>query len=321
MLPSFGSAPTSRATQCKVCDQPLVNGSGVKGQAVCRSFDCMRLVQQQGTMPETLYTSIFKVQSKLIREKHARGKAEEARKTAIDRQIQALDQQLHDQLEADENLSLPKDLLLLSIASGGRQISNLPAKRKKKFRDNLNAAISEATSNIEFEDVGVNINSNRLKRSALQYREVSGLKEQTQNVCIQCQGACCIAGADKGFVEIQLLRRVMTEQPGLRPRDLYQLYMQHLPNKSVKGSCIFHTQTGCNLPRKLRSDVCNGYLCEPVETMQKKSYADQKLRPALVVSRNYRQFHKYDDGAKHDVLVTAKIEGGEVQRIDAVNLE
>ena len=44
-------------------------------------------------------------------------------------------------------------------------------------------------------------------------------------------------------------------------RAVLMLYIRRLPSAGYQGSCVFHGEQGCTLPRSLRSDVCNAYFC------------------------------------------------------------
>lgn len=83
--------------------------------------------------------------------------------------------------------------------------------------------------------------------------------------CAVCQGACCLAGGTRAHLDAATLVRVRHDraQAGL-PSDEAALeahYVAHLPVVHVAGSCAFHGEAGCTLPRTLRSDLCNRYLC------------------------------------------------------------
>ncbi len=79
--------------------------------------------------------------------------------------------------------------------------------------------------------------------------------------CATCRGECCTAGGDHGFLRRESLVRIRREHPALDDHDLYALYVSHIPERHYRGSCLFHATTGCTLPRTLRSDLCNRYVC------------------------------------------------------------
>lgn len=83
----------------------------------------------------------------------------------------------------------------------------------------------------------------------------------TQTACAMCQGWCCKGGGDHAYLDEQTLARVRAEQPDLDARAVLTLYIGRLPPAGYQGSCVFHGEQGCTLPRTLRSDVCNAYFC------------------------------------------------------------
>ena len=323
MLNHMVTNKISADSTCIVCNQPLVYGEGLPGEQVCKSYDCIRLVKQKSSLPPMLYANIFRIQSKIIRDRHKHAKQEEERKRAIDQLIKQDDQKLAMSIkQQNEHARLfEQEGELVSIASGGPKLTNLTDRRKRKFRDHLTSKLAEANSNLELWEGYLVKNRARLEKHDDQFDKLSGLEDQVGRVCAHCRGGCCGAGHDTGFVDALLLRRVMKDKPEMRPREIYQTYMDCLPHKSIDGSCLFHTNLGCNLPRLLRSEVCNSYLCESVVDYMKKSVEEQQVKPAIVVSRNYRQFHRYDDGANLDVLRACTIVDKTVDLIDVINLD
>lgn len=45
------------------------------------------------------------------------------------------------------------------------------------------------------------------------------------------------------------------------PDAIVSMYDGHVPPQHYRGSCLFHATSGCTLPRMLRSDLCNRYVC------------------------------------------------------------
>ena len=80
--------------------------------------------------------------------------------------------------------------------------------------------------------------------------------------CATCRGACCTRGGTHAFLSADRLRRTASEN-GLADTGaaLEALYTAHLPTTHYTDSCVFHGERGCTLPRVLRSDTCNRYLC------------------------------------------------------------
>ncbi|MFN6995242.1 MAG: hypothetical protein ACK4PH_13680 [Aquincola tertiaricarbonis] len=87
-------------------------------------------------------------------------------------------------------------------------------------------------------------------------------------LCGHCGGRCCTAGRDDhAFLHEGALADWLAEHPGARPEDAVAFYVAALPAAHVQGSCLYHTQQGCALPRERRSETCNRFRCSPFRTM------------------------------------------------------
>lgn len=80
-------------------------------------------------------------------------------------------------------------------------------------------------------------------------------------VCTGCRGSCCRSGGDHAYLTEQTLARVRQDHPDWTPDQLQQEYLSRVPAESILDSCLYHSATGCGLPRDLRSDTCNRHLC------------------------------------------------------------
>jgi hypothetical protein len=98
--------------------------------------------------------------------------------------------------------------------------------------------------------------------------------------CGTCRGECCTAGGTHAFLKVDSLVRVRAQlaaadaagpraarmradgaDGALTADGLEALYASHLPARHYRGSCVYHTTAGCNLPRSLRANLCNRYVC------------------------------------------------------------
>lgn len=86
-------------------------------------------------------------------------------------------------------------------------------------------------------------------------------------VCGTCRGACCKWGEDHAFLTRAVLSRVKAQRPGLSETSLLQSYLNRVPETSRRGSCIYHGADGCALPRSMRSETCNRYVCYPLKQL------------------------------------------------------
>jgi len=82
--------------------------------------------------------------------------------------------------------------------------------------------------------------------------------------CATCRGRCCQYGADHAFIDLEALQRQRRSDPHVTGRELLDRYLSHIPAAATQGSCLYHSASGCGLPRSLRSSTCEQYLCEDV---------------------------------------------------------
>lgn len=85
------------------------------------------------------------------------------------------------------------------------------------------------------------------------------------NACALCGGRCCHSGGDHAWLDAPTLRRVAADL-GVPPPAVIAAYLEHLPDRSHQGSCVYHGATGCHLPRAMRSDTCNAFYCDSLAT-------------------------------------------------------
>lgn len=83
--------------------------------------------------------------------------------------------------------------------------------------------------------------------------------------CATCRGECCTAGGTHAFLGQDSVLRVRAQLHAdgqtLSEDALLQKYAEQLPARHYRGSCVYHTVQGCGLPRALRSNLCNRYVC------------------------------------------------------------
>jgi len=95
--------------------------------------------------------------------------------------------------------------------------------------------------------------------------------------CGTCKGSCCKQGATNfGFIRVAHLEKTKASLDLDSLSDAIAHYAGMIPDQHVEGSCYFHGQDGCTLPRDQRSDVCNSYKCLALRTFLS---ASQRLEP------------------------------------------
>jgi len=87
-------------------------------------------------------------------------------------------------------------------------------------------------------------------------------------ICTGCRGSCCRSGGDHAYLTEETFLRVLHEHPEWTLADLRKAYLERLPAETVLDSCVYHSATGCGLPRDLRSETCNRHLCGKMKNLQ-----------------------------------------------------
>lgn len=86
-------------------------------------------------------------------------------------------------------------------------------------------------------------------------------------VCRTCRGACCKSGETHAYLTRAVLSRVKAEQRIANEASLLESYLDRVPTTARQGSCIYHGSQGCALPRSMRSETCNRFLCYPLKQL------------------------------------------------------
>ena len=101
------------------------------------------------------------------------------------------------------------------------------------------------------------------------------------HLCALCRGRCCALGLrGKAFLEPHDLRGWLAQRSEATWADAVDHYLAFVPAEHLQGSCLFHGERGCTLPRERRSDVCNDFACDALERWRDVVAAD----PAAVVA-------------------------------------
>ncbi len=144
------------------------------------------------------------------------------------------------------------------LPSNGRRVTGLPKREMRVFVNRLMGIISQAAA-IQFGNA-------KLEDDGAGYEEPAEISEThlaiLGNGCAVCQGHCCSQGRGHAFIHVDTILGYMNRNPDQRPRDVLEAYVSRIGRRTYKDSCVYHTETGCNLPREMRSKVCNGYLCK-----------------------------------------------------------
>jgi len=160
------------------------------------------------------------------------------------------------------------ELPVILLPANSRNTVELPEASRDAFLDRLRGTIAEAFGE------AVRDNSAPMSAEADAARQDAGwalpasipaMPDIIGASCGTCRGECCTAGGTHGFLHADSIRRVRAQLTDdgetVTPESLEARYASYLPARHYRGSCVFHTTAGCHLPRALRSNLCNRYVC------------------------------------------------------------
>jgi len=192
--------------------------------------------------------------------------------------------QLRDELATEHGIIAPQQFFVTVIPRFANLVAALPDQRRKTFRKMIELLVDELVTS---PDASIERNEPPLQ-SLGEHR--TGLDLENERlvglVCAACGGFCCWNGDTHAYLRVETLRRLLLERPELHIKQIVDLYVGFLPERSFENSCVFHAQTGCTLPREMRSDTCNSHYCD----------GQHSLRAALIQGAPPRAFVAKSDG-------------------------
>jgi hypothetical protein len=260
--------------KCFVCDETITI-PGANNELVCFRSTCQFVAQQKTKMPPMLYEPFLKAQSLQIKES-IRKANEEKLSVVKARKKEAAQNRSYYKKEILQKLNLDKkEYPLIAIPSNRRKLVKVSNARRKIFRDNLKKTLASALAADKQEEV-----TETLAGSVQEGAQI------VNSSCGICAGACCLQGGDRAYLNEENLIRIMRKFPSQRPNQILKKYLSAISEKVYENSCIYHTQTGCSLPRELRSEVCNQFFCPSLKDYLKYAKKNPENKKAAIIVRN-----------------------------------
>lgn len=143
----------------------------------------------------------------------------------------------------------------------GTRLAPVPEGRRSDFLDRLRERIAENFSDYPetpqdrpVEDFGECLN-----------REQS---ELIRRACTTCEGCCCRLGyQNTSYIKPSTILRYRFEHPTASPEAILADYAAQIAAEAYEDSCVYHGSAGCTLPKEMRSDMCDEYLCYGIKDM------------------------------------------------------
>jgi hypothetical protein len=172
------------------------------------------------------------------------------RREEIDRNTREAEQALRE----THGPAVPEAVIRARLPANERTIVPLPEERRAAFASNLAFSIDKA---MEDPDRPIPVTPETPAAHAGMIR----------GGCTACRGSCCRFGGDRAFLYPDHFRLLLRERPRMTREEIQAEYLSRLPERAVHDSCVYHTETGCALPRELRANLCNTFLCGGLEDM------------------------------------------------------
>lgn len=269
--------------ECVVCGTALTRQltAPLGPHPICHAVPCRMVMDQAASMGEAAFKQHLQWRSRNIRAQKAKARADALRlQTKIEEEARENDLWWAALERRAPGQHPPNRFMRLTLPIGPGQQSNLGLRRQRRYRDHVTRLIAQAmVSKAPPPDL-----SEHLSASASS-PEPSHAEQLAGNVCALCKGGCCTKGGESAYLSPDTIRRFMALHPPLRPRDVLAAYLYRLSPKTQRGSCINHTAQGCSLPREMRSDTCNHYLCATQKELHSRLEDDPPLRGVIAIQR------------------------------------
>jgi len=176
-------------------------------------------------------------------------------------------------VEAERRPSLPPEALTAVLPAHDRPLGPLDPVRRTLFAERLAGVMEDAAADPD----------GPTGDPPVPERATTPAETLARAACTSCRGHCCRHGDLHAFLRPATLRRHLKLHPEQTPAQALELYLSHIPEVSTAGSCIYHGRQGCALPRAMRSDVCNRYLCDDLERLETVAAGKKDVPPILAV--------------------------------------
>jgi hypothetical protein len=255
-----------------VCGIPIRPSQA--GAATCDAPSCRRLhaIRSPRSERRCLYCSRPAVapqdtcadpRCRQLRTSHGDARQAEAeRREQIERTLRRHEEELRSR----PGRSLPEQLLLARLPANEQTVAPLPEERRAAFATNLGAAIDRALDDPD-RPVPESPESPADQTAAI------------RAACAACRGSCCTGGGEHAYLYPDHFRRFLRAHAGRSREEILREYLSRVPDATYHDSCVYHTDAGCALPRDLRSNLCNTFLCGDLEGLLETRARDP--RPVL----------------------------------------
>ncbi len=146
------------------------------------------------------------------------------------------------------------------------ELTVLPAERRAQFQEHLQKSVTEAFEEPLFE-------ASETEQETETNNQIAPPSPVVIAACSTCRGDCCRQGETHAFVTKELIVRIRRHHPTATQQEIVEMYDSRLSSITQEGSCVYHQERGCGLPRELRANICNSFECEDLRYIFRESPA------------------------------------------------
>ena len=100
--------------------------------------------------------------------------------------------------------------------------------------------------------------------------------------CTACKGSCCAIGGNTGNLMDSDIHLYRQRHPEATEDDIVSVYLDHVPEVTTVDGCVYQGETGCALPRTLRSEQCNSFYCRGMKYLL-TDYMESENGKAVII--------------------------------------
>jgi hypothetical protein len=155
--------------------------------------------------------------------------------------------------------------------------SRLPTARRTAFAEHLTALLRGARARFAAgERLAPNLPPSSAPPLSSRDAQVDALLAAT---CAACRGACCHGGGpNHAYLREDAMLAYMQRFPDATDDDILAHYLSYVPERTLTGGCVYQRADGCTLPRNLRADICNRYLCPGLLSLRDRCGGDAPVQ-------------------------------------------
>lgn len=247
---------------CDYCHVKLTISQSIAGN-VCNNIQCRIAWQDDIYKQEQL-----RKQEKLEMEKALTAKAHIYR----------------DQLLTDTGDKSLTSVPVAIVPANEKNITDLPQQRINAFLDHILRCINEAKALQNSKDHTTKITP--AKTDSLVNAETLFERKALIQACSTCKGLCCLkGGVSHAYQDAVNMFHYMKNNEGKDSDGIIAEYLNYIPPRSYEDSCVYHTDSGCTLPRNMRAEICNKHLCQGLRAI-KREFSEPGPETLFIVAEN-----------------------------------